>query len=281
MVRSKATRKPPKGLASQEDLTTGFEGAEDLPTVKATKVTTSITSGGQVPKAGSSGPTFDKDDGSSDHPNVVDTVPYEKDYEIPVVDDSGSGIPMFLFIVCGAGCVAWVYMNDNRRNEVKDKAGAVMQMMGPLVQDAMAAMTEVMKTAGQAQLAARNAANAAANSSAHLRAVGMQSSYQRVGSSDNDDDLMQEEPEAHDPYANPAAGMESSFLDEACMDEPEDAPALIQQAPPLDLFADSPAPPPALDLLNEALNNSEPQTLDSMGLLDTENAESSTLDLGF
>merc|ERR1719387_3175947 len=84
VVRSKASRQPPKGLATQQDLSTGFDGAEDLPPLKSTKVSTAITSSAVV-KAGSSGPSFDHAENSEEHPNVVDTIPYERDYEIPVV----------------------------------------------------------------------------------------------------------------------------------------------------------------------------------------------------
>lgn len=266
MVRSKSTRVPPKGLASQEDLTTGFEGAEDLPTIKATKVTTAISSSGAVPKAGSSGPTFDKD-GSEEHPNVVDSIPHNYDTNAPEADDSGSSIPMLLFLCCGAGCVAWMYTTQEKRNEAKDKAGAMMQMLQPLVQDAMGAIGEVVKTAGHASNAAANAAG-----SAQWKLAGMQSSYQKVSSRD-DDELINEEPEEVDEYANAAAGMESQFMDYE--DEPEDVPNLVEHAPPpLDLFADNaPIEPPLLDF-----PSTEPQTLDSLGLVDT---ESNNLDLGF
>jgi len=253
VVRSKEMRVPPKGLATQEDLATGFNGAQDLPTMEKVKVETDIKQS-VVVKAGDSGPSFDHDENSSDHPNVVDSIPYEKhdDFEIPVLTDSGSSIPMFLFLVCGGSVVAWLYTTEQRRTEVKDKAGAVMQMFGPLVQDAMAAM---------------GVASAAANS--------LHSSYKKVGS-DDEDDLMRDEHKEEDPY-NPSAGMESQFLDRS-----EDAPDHVEQGgPPLDLFADGcTVPPPALDLFdpNEA---SEPQTLDSMGLLDTDNTESNKFDLGF
>lgn len=255
MVRSKSSRVPPKGLASQEDLSTGYDGAQDLPTVKATKVTTAISSSAVV-KAGASGPTFGGDDSTEEHPNVVDTIPHNYDTSLVGADDSGSSLPMLLFLVCGGGCVAWLYTTPEKRNEAKDKADSVMRLLGPMVQEAMGAIGEVVKTAGHAQ----NALNGA---SVHLRAAGLQSSYQKVGSHD-DDELIKDEPKEEDPYANAAAGMESMFQD--MDDEDQDVPTLVEQAPPpLDLFTDNMAAP----LLDFA--GSEPMTLDSLGLVDTEN----------
>eukprot|EP00746_Dinoflagellata_sp_MGD_P070385 gnl/MRDRNA2_/MRDRNA2_28828_c0_seq1.p1 gnl/MRDRNA2_/MRDRNA2_28828_c0~~gnl/MRDRNA2_/MRDRNA2_28828_c0_seq1.p1 ORF type:complete len:274 (+),score=75.69 gnl/MRDRNA2_/MRDRNA2_28828_c0_seq1:85-906(+) len=231
MVRSKSSRQPPKGLATQEDLSTGFDGAEDLPTVKATKVGTTVSSS-TVAKAGASGPTFDKDDSSADHPNVVDTIPHNYDTNPIESEESGSSIPMFLFIACGGGAVAWLYASDQKRQEAKDKASAAMQLVEPLVRDAMNAMGEATKAAGQAQRHVQTISNAATNASVHLRATGLQPGYKKMGS--DDDELLQEEVQEPDPCANPAMGLDY-FMDE----EPEEVPNLVEQAPPLDLFADT------------------------------------------
>lgn len=269
MVRSKSNRKVPKHLDDQKGLTTGFEGAEDLPTMKpsAIKVSTAITSSA-VAKAGSSGPTFDKDESFSEHPNVVETIPHNYDTNPVEMNNSGSSLPMLLFLACGAGCVAWMYASQQKKQEAKDKMGAFMQMFGPLVQDAMAAIGEVVKTAGQAQTRARHVAGSASFPARAAESLFKPSGYQKVVGSEDDDELVNDQPEEYDPYANAAAGMEEHLLE----DQQEDVPNLVEQAPPLDLFADNVGPP--LDLLAD----SEPQTLDSLGLVDT---EKNSLDLGF
>jgi len=278
MVRTKSSGQVvAKKLSTQQDMSTGFNGAEDVPTVqqtkgkaplgvatkvKATHVKATMSYHGAVPKAGEGGPSFDKVDDSHDHsPNVIDSIPHN-------TDDSGSSIPMFLFLACGGSCVAWLYVSEQKRSEAKNKAGAMMQMMTPLVQDAMRAIGAAANMSSVAREAAANMGSTA------RQAAGLNgTSYQRVSSEDNDE-LLEEEPEEEDPYANPSAGMESAFVD----DELEQVPDLMEQPPPpLDLFADNIVPPVSLDFTS----GSEPQTLDSLGLLDTETSENNKFDLGF
>lgn len=229
VVRSKSNRKPPRGLATHEDLTMGFNGAEDLPPVKAAKVNTAVSSS-IVAKAGPLGPNFDHGDSSSeDQPLVVDSIPHNYQKNPVDADDSGSNIPMFLFLACGGGAVAWLYASEQKREGAKDKASAVMQLLEPMVRDAMTAIGEGVKLAG-----------AANNAAVNLRAAGLRHSYQKVGQ--EEDELLDEEPE--DPCTNPASGLDID-------DEPEEVPTLVQQAAPLDLFTDNPplepsAPAPAL-----------------------------------
>jgi len=179
------------------------------------------------------GPSFDSHDHHDDYPIITHKVDSTAQRErakqssgLAEEEESGSSIPMFLFMACGGAVIGWVYMTAQSR---KDKASALSGMFAPLVQDAMGAIGIASK---------------------------WQSSYQRVGKDDRMDDLMDDD---HD------AGAKDRSLGEQPMnvdlpaavdvdDEPEQAPALIPQISASDLLA----------------ADDEPDTLDSLGLLDTD-----------
>jgi len=212
-----------KKAAEDKTLDTGFNNAEDLPTVKNPKqISVGADTKSSTPaKAGASGPSFHSDDSNSEHPNVVDA-PFQYDTQQTgggEPAEGGSSLPMLLFLACGGAAIAWMYTTEQSRNQAKDKANSAMQMFGPLVNEAMGAV-------GPALQAATSAVGLVKNTSIHTRfAV---PSFPQKAVSNDDDDLMADDDGEHakasDPYSDPSAGM--NFFD----DEPEVLPAPWRQS---------------------------------------------------
>jgi len=116
-------------------------------------------------------PSFTKDEGSGDDPNIVETIPYA---------NSEISMSMLPFLACAAVMMVWITLKEQRK---KSKADGVKGMMAPLVQDAMGAIGEVTRATGKAQMQAQAA---------------LQSSFQKVGS--EYDELLNDEPEKKDEY---------------------------------------------------------------------------------
>jgi hypothetical protein len=249
MVRSKGKYGTPRIAPEDKTMTTGFSNAEDLPTLAENGKANTALSASTVAKAGASGPSFSSEDGNGEHPNVVDKMAY--DTQNSTEQSQSSSLPMFLFLACGSGAIAWMYASEEKRSQAKDKANAAMHMLGPLVQEAVGAV-------GIAMQGASSATNAVRHTSIHSRFL-QQSSYQRV-SCDDDDLIAEDEEDELDDGCNLAAGIEESFIDQMAEDELlEDVPQLMEvQPPPLDLFD---AAAPALDVTANDLSN-QPSLLD-------------------
>lgn len=216
-------------------MTTGFSNSEDVPTLAEKGKVNSATSVSTVTKADASGPSFSSEDDREEHPNVVDKFQYDTQNSIADQSESSISLPMLLFLACGAAAITWTYASEEKRSEAKDKANSAMQMVGPLVQEAVGALSIAMQGASAAS-------NVARHTSIHSRFL-QQSSYQQVGSDDQDDLMAEDDEHELDDRCNLAAGIEESFVD---TDMPEEVPQLMQVKPPLDLLDDS-APAPLLD----------------------------------
>lgn len=193
---SRTKKKFNEPLAAQES--SGFDNAEDVPSIAQTgrqtpqteilNIPPPKTAGKmQVEVVSSSVPVVTKaeslphdneqgDDG--EHPNVIDSIPYENPAD--VLDDlgeSGSSLQMFFFVACGACALAWFYTQKRSQNDKasdrimvqqlldvvsrqwcrlvitasdaaskNDKADSAKNMFRPLVQEAIGALGSVGKT---------------------------------------------------------------------------------------------------------------------------------------
>jgi len=253
-----AAQSAPKPAKEDKTMETGFNGAvEDLPTIanpKQITVETTKTSS-TVAKAGASGPSFHSDDSNEEHPNIVDKIQYDTQASSGGDAESGSNFSMFLILACFGGVIAWVKTSEQNRSLAKDKASSALGMVGPLVQEAMGAMGTVKDLSGSLNGHFKNA-------SFHTRLF-EQAPHQRDNTSGDDAELI-----ADDDAIRRAMAMAESSYD----DDSSQVPSLVQHAPALDLFNDSQPAPVPLDLLANdiGMQQNQQQTLDSLGLLDTD-----------
>jgi hypothetical protein len=246
VVRSKM------GLDSTQSV--GFSGAEDVGP-KKTHVATAISSGAIA----KSTQDFSHSDSVADdyEPNIVEKMEYEGDVMV-VGDEPGSGLPMWLFVLCAAAWAVALAKSPEKRqmtkDVAKDKANMLLNIAAPLIQEAM----KVIGIAGSAATILKTQGKGYKTDDSDIDC-----SLDDSMDEQNDDEQLKSTLSKYEDVnqSDVSAGIKAAFQDDgALQNEPLIQDAVPQDVPCLDLF----------EVNKDVVSLPADADMDSLGLMETE-----------